>query len=90
MLRASFQEDLFQKGQYGFVTTAILDFFCISCNMIDASDRIISTNNKGGSVVISAVNIRFMTTGCFLQVNIMMARNLCTEVYLLYIDDTRI
>ena len=56
MLKANFQEDLFLKGQYGFVITAILDFFSISFNMIDLSDRIIETNNKvnkGGNVVIS-------------------------------------
>ena len=50
VLKAILQEDLFQKGQYGFVITAILDFFCISFNMIDPSDRIIETNNKGGNV----------------------------------------
>ena len=57
VLKAILQEDLFQKGQYGFVITAILDFFCISFNMIDPSDRIIETNNKankgGWNVVIS-------------------------------------
>ena len=50
VLKAYFQEDLFQIGKYGFVTTAILHFFCILWNMIDLSVRIIETNNKGGNV----------------------------------------
>ena len=50
-------------------------FLSISCNMIDLFDRIMQTNNKGGNVVINAINNIFMTNGCFIQMKIIVARN---------------
>ena len=86
VLKAILQEDLFQKGQYGFVITAILDFFWISFNMIDPSDRIIETNNKAnkGVGMLSSVNKRFMTKGCLLQAKTKWWQGIRVQKYLCF------
>ena len=58
VLKANFQEDLFQKGQYGFVITAILDFFCISCLIV----------SQRQTIRVGMLPMKQLSIGCFLKV----------------------
>ena len=50
VLKAAFQQDLFQNAKNGFVTRVILHFFCISCHMIDPCDHIADKQNGENGV----------------------------------------
>ena len=65
VLKAAFQQDLFQNAKNGFVTRVILHFFCISCHMIDPWDHIRMIRMIR---MISSLNKIHMTIGCHVKI----------------------